>query len=1129
MREFAHLHVHTEYSLLDGAARIDKLIDRVADLGQKSVAITDHGVMYGAVEFYKKALKKGIKPIIGCEVYVAYGDRTEKGRYPDFKYNHLILLAKNNEGYRNLCKIVSDSFVNGFYYKPRTDIETLKKFSDGLIALSGCIAGEVQRLILENDFNGAFRKAEEYKSIFGDDFYLEIQDHKLDEDVIVTKGIVELSRVSGIPVVATNDVHYVDEEDARLQNILLCIGMNKTLEDENPLSFKTNEFYVKTGDEMLELFNYLPQAIDNSIVIADKCNVTFDFDTLHVPKFRTPHRCDSYEYLYRKCYEGLYFRYGDDRYSERLDYELSVIKKMNFVDYFLIVSDFVNFAKKNDIAVGPGRGSATGSIVSYCLGITDIDPMKFDLIFERFLNPGRVSMPDIDIDFCVEKRGKVISYLIAMYGIDSVTQIITFGTLAARAAIRDVGRVLGTSYSIVESVVKHFSYKQFATIASVLANDADLQNRYENSTEIKNLIDTAMAVEGFPRHASTHAAGVVITNGPVSDFLPLAKNDDVVLTQFQKNEVEELGLLKIDLLGVRNITVIDKTVKMIQKDNPSFSIKNIPEDDKKTFEMLSKGNCHGVFQLESGGMRKLLTNLKPCCIDDIIAAVSLYRPGPMESIPIYLKNRKNPDGIKYKTPKLKPILEKTYGCIVYQEQVMQIARELAGYSYEHADILRNAMSKKKIDVMLAEQKKFVCGCIESGVSKKVAESIFDEMGEFAKYGFNKSHAAGYATIAYRTAFLKANYPEFFMAALLSSVMYDTDKVKEYISECSRLGIKVNLPDVNTSRCDFIARDNEIFFGLAAVKNVGNKMARAIDEERRIGGDFESYKDFVSRMPYTDVTRRAIENLVKCGAFDRFGYSRKHMLNVYERILSHAVADQRYINENQISFFDEDEPDFGVDYFSNPESEFELSKILSLEKSSLGLYLSANPLKPFESAYNSGEFVVSKELDDLSDGEKVKVFGIIDSVRLATTKQLKDMAYISVEDISGIIDVIFFPRQFDVYKTFFNVGAIVEISGTISKKDEETIQIICDKAAFPVAEDFMKKYQKLYIKFTNEGSFEYQNVLSILKNNRGESSCVFHFSSSNKTYITGDKLRVKITKSLVDEISVFVGSNNVVIK
>lgn len=1129
MRDFAHLHVHTEYSLLDGAARIDKLIDRVADLGQKSVAITDHGVMYGVVEFYKKAIKKGIKPIIGCEVYVASGDRTNKEKYPNSKYSHLVLLAKNNSGYKNLCKIVSDSFVKGFYYKPRTDIEILKKYSDGIIALSGCIGGEIQRLILDNDLEGALRKADEYRSIFGEDFYLEIQDHNLEEDAVVTKGIVELSRLSGIPVVATNDVHYVDEEDAHIQNILLCIGTNKTLNDDNPISFKTNEFYVKSGDEMLDLFKYIPQAIDNSVVIADKCNVTFDFDTLHVPKFRTPQQRDSYEYLHSKCYEGLLRRYGDSRFSDRLDYELSVIKKMSFVDYFLIVSDFVNFAKNNDIAVGPGRGSATGSIVSYCLGITDIDPMKYDLIFERFLNPGRISMPDIDIDFCVEKRGKIISYLIAMYGIDSVTQIITFGTLAARAAIRDVGRVLGVPYSIVESVVKHFSFKQVSSIAAVLESDADLQNRYENSTEIRNLIDTAMAVEGFPRHASTHAAGVVITNGPVSDFLPLTKNDDTILTQFQKNEVEELGLLKIDLLGVRNITVIDKTVKMIQNIDPTFCIDNIPEDDKKTFETLSNGNCLGVFQLESSGMRKLLVSLKPSCIDDIIAAVSLFRPGPRDSIPTFIKNRKNPDKIKYITPELKPILDKTYGCIVYQEQVMQIARDLAGYSYERADILRNAMSKKKNDIMIAERKVFVSGCVESGISKKIAESIFEEMSEFAKYGFNKSHAAGYATIAYRTAFLKTNFPEIFMAALLSSVMYDTDKVKEYISECMRLGIKVNSPDINTSRCDFTVRDKEIFFGLSAVKNVGSKMARAIDEERKFGGDFKSYKDFVDRMPHIDVTRRAIENLVKCGAFDRFGYSRRHMLNVYEAILSDAIAEQRYANENQISFFDEDEPDFGVDYFSNPEPEFDIQKILTLEKSSLGLYLSENPLRPFESVYNSGEFTLSKSLASSQDGDKIKIFGIIDSVRLATTKQLKDMAYVSVEDISGVVDIIFFPKQFNAYKTYFNDGTIVEISGTISRKDDESVQVICDKAIFPIGEEYVKRFQKLYVKFEKENSFEYKHVLSILKNSPGENSCVFHFSSSNKTYTTGDKLKIKITDELVDEISVYVGMDNVVIK
>ncbi len=1128
MRDFVHLHVHTEYSLLDGAARIDKLIERAVDLEQKAIAITDHGVMYGVADFYQKAVKKGIKPIIGCEVYVASSDKTFKGKTDDYNYSHLILLAKNNVGYHNLIKIVSDAFIEGFYYKPRTDMQTLRQYSEGIIALSGCIAGDVQRAILNGNMALAYEKAMAYKSIFGNDFYLEIQDHLLDEDKVVTKGIVELSKDTGIPVVATNDIHYVDEEDAHIQKVLLCIGMNKSINDENPMAFPTNEFYLKTGEEMYSLFSYIPEAIENSVKIADECNVTLDFDNLKLPKFRTPQQVDSYEYLRKKCYDGLNLKYGDERYAERLEYELSVIKNMKFVDYFLIVADFVSYAKRRDIAVGPGRGSATGSIVSYCLDITDIDPMRYGLIFERFLNPGRVSMPDIDIDFCVERRSEIITYLIARYGIESVTQIITFGTLAARAAIRDVGRVLDLPYNTVETVVKRISSKPGTTIKSALESDYELGKLYKDNTETRNLIDTAMAVEGFPRHGSTHAAGVVITDGPVSDYIPLAKNDDIVVTQFQKNDVERLGLLKIDLLGLRNITVIDKTCKLISQFDSEFSIENIPQNDKRTFDMISSGNTFGVFQLESGGMRKMLTKLKPHCIEDIIAAVSLYRPGPMDSIPRYLENRNAPHKIKYRTPLLEPILSDTFGCIVYQEQVMQIARDLAGYSLEHADILRAAMSKKKADVMLSEQKLFIEGCIQNGISKKVAQAIFDEMSEFARYGFNKSHAAGYAVIAYRTAYLKANYPSIFMSSLLSSVMYDTDKVKEYISECSRLGIKVSKPDINKSRFEFVAQDDTVYFGLSAVKNVGKKMALAIDDERRISGDFKSYTDFVNRMSYLDVTRRAVENLVKCGAFDCFGYSRRHMLTVYDRILSNAMSNQKMVNENQLSFFDEDEPDF-YDYFDNPASEYDIQKILSLEKESVGLYLSDNPLKRFSPLYETGKYTLASTIADIADETKIKVFGIIDSMKITSTKQLREMAYVSVEDISGSIDTIFFPRQFEMYKSQLLSGYVIEIEGTVSKRDDDSLQVVCNMAKFPNPETLAEKFQKVYIRFEQTNDTVYKEVMSVLRDNGGECSCVLHFADTGKTYSTGEKLKVFITQDLIDKLKKIVGKDNVVIK
>ncbi len=1129
MGDFVHLHVHTEYSLLDGAARIDKLLDRTSELGQRAVAITDHGVMYGAIEFYKKAIAKGIKPIVGCEVYVAAGDRQSKSKVADYNYSHLILLAKNNTGYKNLSKIVSDSFIKGFYYKPRTDLQMLSDYSEGIIALSGCIAGDVQRFILNGDFESAKNKALEYKKIFGSDFYLEIQDHNLSEDKIITRGIVELSKTTGIPIVATNDVHYVTKEDSYLQKVLLCIGMSKSINEDNPLAFKTEEFYLKSYDEMESLFGYIPEAISNTIKIADECNVTFDFDKLHVPKFKSPKGIDCYDYLYKKCVDGLVSRYGDKKHIDKLEYELSVISKMQFVDYFLIVSDFVNYAKRNDIAVGPGRGSATGSLVSYCLGITDIDPIKYGLIFERFLNPGRVSMPDIDIDFCVERRSEVLTYLIARYGIDSVSQIITFGTLAARAAIKDVGRVLDVPYSTVESVTKHFSSKPGTTILSTLETDEDLQNRYRNNEQIKQLIDTAIAVEGFPRHSSTHAAGVVITDGPLNEFLPLAKNDDYVVTQYQKNEVEQLGLLKIDLLGLRNITVIDKTVNLIKKDNPDFVLNSIPECDEKTFNMISSGNTFGVFQLESKGMRKLLTSLKPNCINDIITAVSLYRPGPMDSIPQYLKNRKNPNELEYKTEKLEPILKETYGCIVYQEQVMDIARALAGYSYERADILRAAMSKKKLDVMNAERKIFIDGCLKNNINVKTAQSIFDDMSEFAKYGFNKSHAAGYAVIAYRTAYLKANYPAYFMASLLSSVMYNTDKIKEYISECNRMGITVYPPDINKSRCEFVAVNNCVYYGLNAVKNVGKKMAVAIEKERDLNGDYSNYIDFISRVPSSDITKRALESLICAGAFDSFGFSRRHMMTVYDRALALYSTGKDGFYENQITFFDEDEPDFDLDLFLKPMGEYETEKKLAFEKQSLGLYLSENPLNAFMPVYNSGKYTLISELDGISHENKVKIFGIVDSIRAITTKQLREMAYITIEDISGSVEVIYFPKQYETFIVEMEVGTIVEVEGTVTKKDDESVQIICNYTKIPNPDTVTNEYKKLYLKIPSKDSFIYELVLKTLCKHKGNHSCILYFSDTKKSHTTGDKIKVDLSYTLIDELKSVLGDKNIVIK
>lgn len=1130
MGDFVHLHVHTEYSLLDGAARIDPLLDRIQSLGQKAVAITDHGVMYGAAEFYQKAKALGIKPIIGCEVYVSARSRLQKEHGIDSRYGHLILLAKNNTGYRNLMKIVSDAFINGFYYKPRTDMQMLERYSQGLIALSGCLAGDVQRLLLDGDFDAAVNKALEYRKIFKENYYLELQDHYLEEDKTIISGLLKISEQTGIELVATNDAHYIDKPDAYTQKVLMCISTNKSIYEDNPLAFQNDEFYIKSSNEMLKLFDYAPKALSNSVKIADSCNVALDFDNMHLPRFKLEDGIDHFEYLRSLCFSGMEKRYGSrDIHTDRLDYELSVIREMKFVDYFLIVSDFVGYAKANGIAVGPGRGSATGSLVSYCLEITDIDPIKNGLIFERFLNPSRASMPDIDIDFCVERRQEVLNYVIEKYGHECVAQIITFGTLAARAAIKDVGRVLEISYSTVESISKHFPSRPGITISSVLENDGELKKKYDESEEIRRLIDTALKVEGFPRHGSTHAAGVVITEGPVSDYVPLSRNDDIIVTQYQKNDVEKLGLLKIDFLGLRNITVIDKTEKLIQSLEPEFKVDSIPQDDEKTFNMISAGNTFGVFQLESPGMRKLLIRLKPKSIDDIIAAVSLYRPGPMDSIPVYLKNRDDSDGIVYKNEKLEPILRETYGCIVYQEQVMRIAREIAGYTYGHADVLRAAMSKKKYSVMENERRLFIDGAVKNGIEKTVAESIFEEMSEFARYGFNKSHAAGYAVIAYRTAYLKANYPAMFMAALLSSVIGYVPKIKEYISESQRLGLQVMPPDVNKSDSVFFAEGNRIYYSLSAVKNVGKRLAERISEERMLHGPYTDYADFIERLAGEDLNRRAVEYLVKCGAFDSFGFSRRHMLSVYDKIMTDVLLEKKRESENQISFFDNgNEADYNPDYFDSPLDEYDMSKKLAMEKDSLGLYLSEHPLRQYLAVYDSGKYDKIETLTSEFKG-KAKVFGLIDSIRVIATKNLKDMAYISVEDLTSSIDVVVFPKTFERCKSQLEVGALVEIEGELSSRDGENYQIKCSSISFLNKDEILEKYKKLYLNFVSESSMTYTKVLSLLREYPGECVCVFHFADTGKTVSTAKKLTVKPEYSLIKELESMLGHENIVIK
>ena len=904
---FVHLHLHTQYSLLDGACRFGQLFDAAKANGQTAVAITDHGNMFGAIEFYKEAKKHGIKPIIGCEVYVAVRSRHDKVHSIDSERHHLVLLCENETGYKNLIKMVSESWTSGFYVKPRVDKELLEKYHEGIIALSGCLAGEIARKLVARDYDGAKQTALWYNSVFGQgNYYLEMQNHGLKEQLEIIPMLAKLSEETGIPLVATNDVHYVKKEDAKTQKVLICIQTNHTIDEETGIEFGTDDFYLKNEAEMLELFNNYPQAVKNTQIIADRCNVEFEFHKTKLPHFDVPDGRDHFDYFREKCYEGLYKNYGenpDKKYIERLDYELSVIKNMGYVDYFLIVADFINYAKSKNIPVGPGRGSGAGSIAAYCMGITGIDPMKYNLIFERFLNPERVSMPDIDVDFCYVRREEVIDYVIRKYGADHVAQIVTFGTMAARAAIRDVGRVLGIAYNTVDAVSKQIPRELDITIDKALKKNAELKKMYDSDPKINELVNLAKAVEGMPRHASKHAAGVVITDRPVSEYVPLAKNDDSVVTQYTMTTIEELGLLKMDFLGLRTLTVIDDCVKAVREREPSFSIKNIPLDDEKTYDLFRNGDTYGVFQCESAGLRRVLSRLKPNNLEDIIAVISLYRPGPMDSIDTYIENRHNPERVKYKTEMLRPILEVTNGCMVYQEQVMEIFRSLAGYSLGRADIVRRAMSKKKHDVMEKERTTFIEGCGKNGISKETANSIFDDMTSFASYAFNKSHSAAYALVAYQTAYLKCHYPAEFMAALMTSVIDWTDKVTMYISECNRMGIEVLRPDVNFSQAQFTTDFGKIRFGLLAVKNLGRNFIDAIYKERCLNGKYTSFYDFVKRVYSKDFNKRAVESLIKCGALDSFSLNRREMMLNLGSVISSVEATKRRNIDGQIGLFD----------------------------------------------------------------------------------------------------------------------------------------------------------------------------------------------------------------------------------
>ena len=1028
-RNFTHLHLHTEYSLLDGACRIEGLMQRVKALGQTAVAITDHGVMYGCVDFYKAAKKAGVKPIIGCEVYVATRTRFDKVNRIDGS-NHLVLLCKNETGYKNLIKMVSAGFTEGFYNKPRVDHELLEEYHEGLICLSACLAGEIPQALLAGDYEKAKNLARYYEDLFGKgNYYIEIQDHRLDEQRTVLPLLVRLSRETGIPLVATNDAHYLEKEDSRMQHILICIQTNKTVNDDDVLEFGTDEFYVKSTDEMYELFSAWPEACENTNRIAEMCSFDFEFGVTKLPYFVAPDGMDNKEYFVKLCRDGLLRRYGADVPEDiraRLDYEISIIDRMGYINYYLIVFDFINYAKSQGIPVGPGRGSGAGSLAAYCVGITNIDPIKYNLLFERFLNPERVSMPDFDIDFCYERRQEVIDYVIRKYGADHGAQIVTFGTMAARAAIRDVGRVLDMPYGTVDGIAKLVPMEPKMTLTKALSISRELKARYDADPQVKELIDMSLKLEGMPRHASTHAAGVVITREAADEYVPLATNDGNPVTQFTMTTIEELGLLKMDFLGLRTLTVIDDAEKMIRKREPGFSMDAVPYDDQRVYAMLNAGETEGVFQMESGGMTQAVMGLQSKSLEDIIAIISLYRPGPMESIPTYIANRHNPGNVKYKTPQLEHILDVTNGCIVYQEQVMQICRELAGFSYGQADLVRRAMSKKKHDVMEKERQHFVhgntepghecAGCVANGISETVANAIFDDMSSFASYAFNKAHAAAYAVVAYQTAYLKRHYPREFMAALLTSVLDNTGKVIEYTAECQRMGIRVLPPDINASDAGFTVEGKDIRFGLLALKNVGRNLIATVVRERS-GTPYRSLYDFCKRLHGTEINRRAVESMIKSGAFDNLEAKRRSMMDGVEGILKSVESEARRNLDGQIDLFGalDGEQESGRNVYKLPDSgeEYPYDILLQMEKEVSGLYLSGHPLDHYRPVIEKVSTCRISELVGENahayDEQNVTLVCTVVRTKTINTKAGGMMAFITVEDLSGSMEVLAFPK------------------------------------------------------------------------------------------------------------------------
>ena len=1144
---FTHLHVHTEYSLLDGSNKIKEYVARVRELGMDSAAITDHGVMYGVIDFYREAKAAGINPILGCEVYVAPNSRFDRevGSDED-RYYHLVLLAENNQGYANLMKIVSLGFVEGFYYRPRVDKELLRQYHEGIIALSACLAGEVPRYLTRGLYEEARQTALEYQEIFGkDNYFLELQDHGIPDQRLVNQQLLRMSEELHIPLVATNDVHYTYEDDVAAHDILLCIQTGKKLTDENRMRYEGGQYFVKSPEQMAELFPYALQALENTHKIAKRCHVEIEFGVTKLPRFDVPSPYTSWEYLNKLCYEGLDERYGDraEELKPRLKYELDTIQKMGYVDYFLIVWDFIRYARDHGIPVGPGRGSAAGSIVSYTLGITQLDPIRYNLLFERFLNPERVSMPDIDVDFCFERRQEVIDYVVRKYGKDCVAQIVTFGTMAARGVIRDVGRVMDLPYALCDSIAKMIPQELNITIDKALEMNHELKTLYDTDEKIKELINMSRRLEGLPRHTSMHAAGVVISQKEVDEYVPLSRAaDGTIVTQFTMTTLEELGLLKMDFLGLRTLTVIDNAVRLVAKDTGrKLDMLKIDYNDRAVLDSIGTGKTEGVFQLESGGMKNFMKELKPQSLEDIIAGISLYRPGPMDFIPQYIRGKNNPETITYDCPQLQPILEPTYGCIVYQEQVMQIVRDLGGYTLGRSDLVRRAMSKKKAAVMAKERQNFVYGnkeedvpgCIANGIDEKTANKIYDDMTDFAKYAFNKSHAAAYALVAYQTAYLKYYYPVEFMAALMTSVIDNPPKVAEYILTCRQMGIRILPPDINVGEAGFTVDGKNIRYGLSAIKSIGRPVIDAVVEERTLGGSYRSLKDFIERLTGKETNKRTIENFIKSGAFDGLGGTRKQFMMIYADIMDRIAHEKKSSMTGQMTLFDlmgeEDKREYEIQL---PKvGEYDKEQLLAFEKEVLGIYVSGHPLEKYEALWKhvitnvTSDFALDEETghSKVMDGNRAVIGGILTDKRVKYTKTNKTMAYLTVEDLVGTVEVVVFPKDYEKNLQYLNVDDRVFIRGRVSSEDDQSSKLICEKIF-----RFDEVPQELWIQFATISDYRAREkqLFGLLRNSDGKDYVVIYVRDGRSVRRLGDNWTVRADESLLGALSEAFGADNV---